>query len=401
MTNGKSIRVARDLPGSGIRKIFNMASQKEKEGDRVFHLEIGRPYWQMPPGAASGVICALESGFVNYIHNRGLIELREAISNFIRGRTGYLYDPEAELIVTCGASEAIAMIMLAFVSSGDEVIVLEPAWPHYVACIKMAGGTPVRVPRAIDNGYGFQREAVSAAITDRTKLIVINNPCNPTGAVYSAEELRDLSEIARKYGLLVVSDEIYKDFVWGDQYTSMVEIMADRDSLILVDGFSKSYAMTGWRIGYVAASPEVSDALNRVHQYLTVCGVAFAQKGATKVLQNPKLPEYNEKMRAAFLERHNVWCEALVDCPGVEFYRPGGAFYFFPKIDLPDMDGHSFCMKMLNEYGLAMVPGDVFGVGYEQHVRIAYGGNLEIQREAAHIFSGALREMAENQYLTH
>ena len=232
MIRQKVMKAARDLPGSGIRKIFNMASQKEKEGDKVFHLEIGRPHWEMPPGAIPGVISALESGLVHYIHNRGLIELREAISDFIKGRSGYSYDPEAELIVTCGASEAIAMIMLAFISSGDEVIVLEPAWPHYVSCIQMAGGTPVRVPREIANGYGLDREAVSSAITDRTKVIVINNPCNPAGAVYSAEELHDLAKIAQKHGLLVVSDEIYKDFVWGDQYSSMVEIMEDKDSLL-------------------------------------------------------------------------------------------------------------------------------------------------------------------------
>ena len=396
MARRESIRVARDLPGSGIRKIFNMASQKEKEGDKVFHLEIGRPDWEMPPGAMPGAISALESGLVHYIHNRGLIELREAISDFIEGRTGCSYDPETELIVTCGASEAIAMIMLAFVSSGDEVIVLEPAWPHYVSCIRMAGGTSVRVPGEIANGYGFEREAVFSAITDRTRLIIINNPCNPTGAVYSAEELSDLARIAQEHGLFVVSDEIYKDFVWGDQYTSMVEIMEDRDSLIFVDGFSKSYAMTGWRVGYVAASPEVSDALNRVHQYLTVCGVPFAQKGAMEVLRNSMLPEYHEKMRAAFRERYNVWCEALEDCPGVEFYRPGGAFYFFPKIILPEMDGQGFCMRMLKEYGLAIVPGDVFGVGYDQHVRIAYGGSLEIQKGAAQIFRKALREMSNN-----
>ena len=391
----KFIRAARVLPSSGIREIFDMASQKEREGEKVLHLEIGRPEWEMPPGAISGAKSALESGFVHYVENRGIADLREAISNLIKGRTGYFYNPDTEIIITCGASEAIAMVALAFIANGDEAIVLEPAWPHYVACIQMAGGVPVRVSRKLANGYRLDGETILSVITDRTRVIVINSPCNPTGAVYSVEELRMVSEIAQRHGLFVVSDEIYKDFVWRGQHVSMVEIMENKDFLILVDGFSKSYAMTGWRIGYLAAKQEISDILNRIHQYLTVCGVAFAQKGAARLLKEPLLSEYQEKMRKAFYERYKIWCEALENCPGIEFYLPGGAFYFFPKITLPEVDGRIFCMEMLKEHQLAMVPGDVFGIGYNRHIRIAYGGSLEIQKEAAQRFKKALRKMSE------
>jgi len=372
------------LPPSGIRQIFDRAKEIEQSGRPVLHLEIGRPDYSQPFGAVRCAQEAMDSGFVHYIANRGLPELREAIVEDIHDSAGVNFDPETEVIVTTGASEALSMVALALLGPGDEVIIPEPAWPHYRAVVQMAGATSVTLPLAgAGNGFILDPEELAKLITDKTRMIVLNTPCNPSGAVQPPDVLQEVARLALKHGIFVFSDEVYKDFVYDGEHVSIGSFMADSDRFLYVNSLSKSYAMTGWRIGYVAARAEVSDALNRIHQYLTVCGVAFAQKGAVAALRSQRRQEYLSGMREAFQERRSVWQSAWTDCPGFQCVAPGGAFYLFPRIDFRGMNAREFCSFMLTEHQVAMVPGDVFGDAYDHYVRISFGRDLATQQAAA------------------
>jgi aspartate/methionine/tyrosine aminotransferase len=371
------------LPASGIREIFDRAKQKEATGKPVLHLEIGRPEWRLPPGAADAAKLALDQGLVHYIENRGLLELRRALSEDIAHTAGRHFDPERELIVTCGASEALSMCGLALLGPGDEVIIPQPAWNHYRAVVEMVGATPVPLALSSKDGFVLDPERVAGVVTERTKLIILNSPGNPSGTVQPREHVEAIARLALRRGIFVFADEIYRDFVYEGEHASVARYMGDSEFLLYANSFSKSYAMTGWRIGYIAAQASISDALNRVHQYLTVCGVPFAQKGAVRVLQHPERHAYLGEMRRAFSERLAVWRDALVGCPGAELEPPGGAFYVFPRIEYKGMSARQFCTYMLEEHQVAMVPGEVFGEDYSQCVRISYGRDLETQRTAA------------------
>jgi len=375
-----------NIPDSGIRVIFNRALEIERQGHRVYHLEVGRPDWKLPPGAADGVSQAIRDGYVNYIANRGLLELRQSIGEDLEQRTGRKANAETEIIVTLGGSEGVAMCALALLNPGDEVIIPEPAWPHYRAVTQLADAQPVSLPLSYQDGYLLDPDFVAKNVTSRTKLLILNSPNNPTGAVQSKECLEEIARLAEKHGFYILSDEVYQDFVYQNHYCSMAEIMGESDRLILLNSFSKSYAMTGWRLGYIVSSPSVSKILNRAHQYLTVCGVAFAQKGASKILSHPERETYLQQMKDTFWERFNIWKNALSQCPCVSVKPPAGAFYLFPLINYRGMSGREFCQYMLDEHHIAMVPGEIFGEDFGQHVRISYGRDTDIQTQASQKF---------------
>jgi len=381
----------RFLPASGIRRIFDRAKEIEASGCPVLHLEIGRPDYSQPFGAVQSAQEAMDAGLVHYIANRGLPELREAMAEDIHASAGIDFDPGTEIIVTTGASEALSMVALALLGPGDEVIIPEPAWSHYRAVVQMAGATTVALSLAgAGRGFVLDPEELAKVITDKTRMIVLNTPGNPSGAVQPPDVLREVARLAMKHGIFVFSDEVYKDFVYEGEHVSIGAFMADSDRFIYVNSLSKSYAMTGWRIGYVAARAEVSDALNRIHQYLTVCGVAFAQKGAVQALRGPRRQEYLAGMRKAFQDRRRIWQDAWADCSGFQCAAPGGAFYLFPRIDYRDMNAREFCNFMLDEHQVAMVPGDVFGDAYDHHVRISFGRDLSTQEAAAERLIGVI-----------
>lgn len=383
-------KIRRMLPASGIRAVFDRAKDLERSGKVVLHLEIGRPDWKLPPGVVDDAKRALDEGFVHYIPNRGLPELRATIAEDIARRIGRQFDPEKELIVTTGGSEALSMCGLALLGLGDEVIIPQPTWNHYQAVVEMAGATPVLLQLSADKGFVIDPERVAEVITPRTKMLILNTPGNPTGAVQPAEYLREIAHLALRHGIFILSDEMYQDFVYEVEHVSVARYMGDSELLLYLNGFSKSYAMTGWRIGYIATEASISDALNRVHQYLTVCGVAFAQKGADGLLRHPQRQVYLDELRQVFYERYAVWRDAFANCPGVHLVPPGGAFYVFPRIEHKEMSGREFCKYMLEEHQVAMVPGEIFGVGYTQHLRISYGGDIETQRAAATRVVGVL-----------
>lgn len=385
--------IRRLLPASGIRKVFDKANALEKQGKKVFHLEIGRPDWKLPPGAEEAAIEALKSGFVHYVHNRGILELRQSLSRYIEKKTSVKYDPETEIIITLGGSEGVSMAMLALIGAGDEVIVPLPVWPNYATTIEMAGGKPVFTLCGPEQGFAYIPEDFQKAITDKTKMIILNSPNNPTGTVQKKENLKAIVELAEKYGLFILSDEVYQDFVYEGRRISLAELVSDKSRLIMVNSFSKSFAMTGWRIGWVASDSKISDAMNRIHQYLTICGVSFAQKGVASMLDDERLTGYLREMNHEFRKRYEVWRDAFQDLECVTLVPPGGAFYIFPEFNIPGMDAARFCDMCLNDIQVAMVPGNIFGEQYHKCVRISYGRNLETQKEAASRLVDYIRKM--------
>ncbi len=222
-------------------------------------------------------------------------------------------------------------------------------------------------------------------------MMILTTPGNPTGAVQPPDVLQAIAELALKHGFFILSDEIYHEFVYEQPHVSIGQFMGDSELFLYANGFSKNYAMTGWRLGYIAAQAEISDALNRIHQYLTVCGVAFAQKGAVNILRHPDRQAYLSEMRTAFRNRYLVWKQALTDCPGIEVLPPGGAIYLFPRINHKGMDGREFCDMMFHKHHIAVVPGDIFGEAFKQYFRISFGRDIETQQAAAAKIVNALK----------
>lgn len=369
-------------PSSGIRAIFDRASKMERAGVKVLHLDVGRPEWRLPPDCAESAKQAIDNGLVNYIENRGLPELRNAIAADIKMHTDWLTNPDDEIVVTSGASEALAMAALALLGPDDEVIIPMPAWNHYAAVAELAGARVIPLTLTPESGFIIDPDRLRRLISPHTRMMILNTPGNPTGAVQPESVVQEVARLALQHGFFVFSDEVYRDFVYGNTHVSIARHMAGSDLLLYVNSFSKSFAMTGWRIGYIACSRVVSDALNRIHQYLTVCGVPFAQKAAANVLQHPGRTGYLAEMRSQFELRHAVWMDGLKGHEQIYLTAPGGAFYIFPRISYNNMTGRQFCDLILDKYHVAMVPGDVFGDQYSQHVRISYGLGIDVQKAA-------------------
>jgi aminotransferase len=271
------------------------------------------------------------------------------------------------------------MAMLALTGPGDEVIIPEPAWNHYAALTQLAGSTHVPLPLRAEDGFRLDPERLAKVITPRTKLLVVNSPSNPTGAVQTECDLQAIANLAEKHGFYVLSDEVYKEFVFAGQHVSMLSNMRGSPWLIYLDSFSKSFALTGWRLGYCIADASVSDLLNRVHQYLTVCGVPFVQRGVLAALRHPGLLTYLTDLRTAFAKRRAIWIDAF----GSAFVAPKGAFYFFPQLTIGGRSGVDLCTWLLEEHDIATVPGEVFGAEFKNYLRISYGGSEDEQRHAA------------------
>lgn len=390
MGHDASDTIRRSLPASGIRAIFDRALELERSGRRILHLEIGRPDFALPPAAEELTAQALAEGKVHYVANRGILPLREQIAERIHLSCGHRYSAEKEIVVTAGASEGLAAVALALLGPGDEVLLPEPAWPHYRAVVELAGARVIEVPGDWITAWQIDLNRLAGLVTPRTKMVIVNTPGNPTGAVQSEETLREIARLAEIHGFLVLADDVYSDFTWADGKSLMSQIWPGSSQLILLDSISKSCAMTGWRVGWVAASAELADAINRVHQFLTVCGTAFAQYGAAAVLAHPDRPAWLQAMRSAMYERRKVWLDALLDCPGVCLKPPQGAFYLFPRLSNLRGSGYEFCRAMLEDHGVALVPGEVFGPSYQDCVRISHGGDLETQRAASTLLRESL-----------
>ncbi len=364
-----------DIPFSGIRKVMEQVDTLKAQGRTIYPFYIGRPDFDTPQHIKDAAKKALDDGLIAYTSNYGLPELRQAIAAKLQKENHFTADPDKEIIVTVGANEAVLMIMVGLLNPGDEVLIPDPMWLHYFYCARLAGARVVSVPLSESDGYQLNPDDIEKRITPRTKMIVVNSPHNPTGVVYTRETLEAVANIAAKHNLLVVSDEIYERIIFdGQKHISMATFPQIAGQVITVNGFSKSYAMTGWRLGYVVAPPELTRVLIRVHQYTTVCATSFAQAGATAALTGPQ--ESIDMMVSKFDERRKVIIDTFAEMPGAGLVKPTGAFYTFPNLSALDPSSEVVAAKLLAATGVAVVPGSAFGEAGEGHVRLAYSASL-------------------------
>jgi len=366
---------ASSVPPSGIRKFFDIIATMND----VISLGVGEPDFTTPMHIRQAGIRSLENGHTSYSSNAGMIELREALAAHLDRLYGLRYDPLSELIITVGVSEALSDALIATIDPGDEVIVPEPCFVSYKPGVIFAGGAPVSVPTYAANEFQLTAADLRAAITPRTKALLLGYPNNPTGAVMTRERLLEVAALAEEHDLLVFSDEIYDRLVYGIEHTCFASLPGMRERTVLLGGFSKSYAMTGWRVGYVAAPQDIASAIYKVHQYAIMCAPTVSQHAALQALREGEADV--QAMRAEYARRRRVLVDGLNDM-GLACFEPRGAFYAFPSIAASGLDCEEFSERLLFEEKVAVVPGNAFGACGSGHVRCCYATSLEQIEEA-------------------
>jgi Aspartate/tyrosine/aromatic aminotransferase len=356
----------RNMPPSGIRRFFDMLAEMTD----VISLTIGEPDFTTPEPITRAAIDSLEAGETHYTANGGMVELRELIAANLAHRYGVGYDPRTELIITVGASEGVDASLRAILDPGDEVIYHEPCFVSYAPCIELAGGIPVPVSTTDATDFRVTADAIEAAITPRSKALFLGYPNNPTGAVLSRDELEAIAEVVRRHDLLVVSDEIYDRLVYGShRHVAVSSLPGMRERTVLIGGFSKAYAMTGWRIGFVAAPAELMAGIAKVHQYGIMCAPTASQFAAIEALRSGE--SFVHEMLAEY-ERRRVLMTRRFNEMGLACFEPEGAFYCFPNITSTGLDDEQFAERLLHEERVAVVPGSAFGPSGAGHVRACY-----------------------------
>lgn len=368
-------KLVNELKPSGIRRFFDLAAGMEG----VISLGVGEPDFVTPWHVRESAINSLEQGYTSYTPNAGLLELRQEIAYYMKNQFNVEYSPKEEIIVTVGASSAIDIAMRTILDPGDEVIVVEPCFVAYVPMVELAGGVAVQVQASKENDFKIQPDQLEAVITDKTKAIMLCSPNNPTGTMLSKHELEEIANLAKKYDLLIIADEIYAELAYDEEYTSMAAIEGMKARTILVSGFSKGFAMTGWRLGFVCSPPEISNAMLKVHQYALMCASTMAQYAAIEALKNGR-PEVDEMIKS-YRRRRNYIVQSFNEI-GLECHNPGGAFYAFPSIKSTGLSSQEFAEQLLLKEGVVVVPGDVFGESGEGHIRCSYATSLEQLQEA-------------------
>lgn len=381
-----------NVPFSGIRKILESVNQLELEGKNIIRLEIGRPDFDTPNNIKAAASDALSEGKVHYSSNYGIPELCNAIAQKLESENGLVYNPKKEVIVTAGANEAVFITMMGLLNPGDEVLILDPCWPAYYPCAHMAGAVPVSVPLDFNNSFVPRIEDIAERITPKTRMLVINTPHNPTGTVYGTEILEALAQLAIEHDLYVLSDEIYERIIYGNAtHVSIGTFPGMRERTIIVNGLSKVFSMTGWRLGYVAANQMITDSLIRIHQNTAVCATTFAQWGGVEALTGSQVEP--TKMVAEFKRRRDFMFDAMTKMPGVRAVKPDGAFYLFVNIENLGRPADEIAMYLLEEAGVAVVPGSAFGVHGEGCIRVSYANSFENLELAAKRMSVALDKL--------
>jgi len=372
--NLTSQRVNQIAP-SGIRRFFDLLASMEG----VISLGVGEPDFATPWHIREAAIYSLEKGYTMYTSNLGMPELRRELSRYLKDTYELDYDPESELLITVGVSEALDLTTRAILDPGDEVIMADPCYVAYNACVILAGGRPIMVPTNQKNNFELSAADIEARVTDKTKAILIGYPANPTGAVMSREKLAKIAKVAQHHRLMVISDEIYARLVYGVKHTCFATLPGMKESTILLGGFSKAYAMTGWRIGYAAASKEVIEAMTKIHQYTIMCAPTMGQVAAIEALRAGE--ESANEMVEDYNRRRLVMVKGL-NRIGLPCFESKGAFYAFPSIKGTGMSSEEFAEKLLREEKVAVVPGNAFGQCGEGYVRCCYATSLAEIEEA-------------------
>lgn len=374
-----------DIPQSGIRRFFDLVTGKTDE-DTV-SLVVGEPDFITPNDIRNAAIHAIENGKTQYTSNWGLIELRKAIAKYLNFRYELDYNPETEIFATIGASEAIDLTLRALIEPGDEVLIPDPAYVAYAPCAKLNYGVPVTVKTYEKDGFIITPENLESVITPKSKVLVVPYPSNPTGAVMSQESLAALIPIIKKHNLVVITDEIYSELTYGMEHYSIAAFEGMKERTVYVSSFSKSFAMTGWRVGYVCAHNELIKQMIKIRQYTTVCPATMAQYACVAALEQGfengfkevaiMRDEYNKRREFVYTELNNM---------GLHLFEPKGAFYAFPNISTTGLNGQEFALRILAEKKVVIVPGDAFGDFGKDFVRISYAYSMDkLQKGLARI----------------
>jgi aminotransferase len=368
-------RTVRDIPRSGIRDFFDIVSTMKD----VISLGIGEPDFDTPWHVRESTVFALERGVTHYTSNFGYLELRRALARYLRKSFGAEYNPENEILITVGVSEALDLALRALINPGDEVLYHEPCYVSYRATILFAHGVPLAVETRADNSFRLTRAMLEAKVTPRTKVLMLNFPNNPTGGIMSRGDLGDIAAFARERDLIVITDEIYGELTYDTPHTSIVSLPGLRERTIFLHGFSKAWAMTGFRLGYACGPAELIEAMMKIHQYTMLCASSLSQKAALEALARPETDI--AEMVDEYRRRRNFIVGAFADM-GLECHRPLGAFYAFPSVAKFGLPASEFALKLLREEKVAVVPGTAFGACGEGFVRCAYATSMENLKEA-------------------
>lgn len=362
------------VPFTGIRRVLEKANKLEAEGRKIVHFEVGQPDFDTPANIKEAAKKALDQGVTAYSSNYGDIRLRRAIAEKLERMNHLKVDPTKEIMVTCGGEEAVAAALFALLEKGDEVLIADPSYIPYSSLTKIAEAEPVYVPLDEKNGYCFDLEKLEAAITNKTKLLILCTPGNPTGTMMDGESLRKLAEICCRHDILVLADEAYEQVLYDGKHISMASLPGMWERTITVQSFSKTYSMCGWRIGYLVAPAELMHIVVRAHQTVAMNACSFGQLGALEALTGPQDSLY--AMLAEFDRRRLLLYNGLKEL-GIPCSRPQAAFYLFPDISEFGMDSFAFAELLLDKYGVATVPGIEFGKNGENHLRISYATSFE------------------------
>lgn len=367
------------IPFTGIRRVMEKANKLQAEGKSVIHFEVGQPDFDTPTNIKEAAKRALDAGKTSYSSNYGYPELRKAIAEKLQRMNGIVADPATEIMVTSGGEEAVAAALLALLEKGDEVLVPDPGYIPYSSLVKLAEAVPVPVALREETNYCYDMEQLEALVSEKTKMVILCSPGNPTGTMMGREELEALADFSRRHDLLVLADEAYEQVLYdGNTHISIASLPDMKERTITVQSFSKTYSMCGWRIGYMAASADLIRVIVRAHQTVVMNACAFGQYGALEALQGPQASLH--EMLQEFDRRRTLLYEGLQNL-GIPCNRPQAAFYLFPDISEFGMDSFAFAEYLLDYYGVATVPGVEFGQNGENHLRISYATSYEACEE--------------------
>lgn len=375
---------------SGIRRFFDLAETM----DNVISLGVGEPDFATPWSIRREAILSLEKGRTHYTANSGLISLRKAISDYTKNRHNIEYNPNNEIIVTVGGSEAIDIAIRSMVDVGDEVLIVEPCFVCYAPLVQMCGGVPVSIETKVEDNFKLRANSLKEKISDKTKLLILPFPNNPTGAIMTREDLTEIVEVLKDTNIMVLSDEIYSELTYGRKHCSIIEFEGMKERTIYINGFSKAFAMTGWRLGYLCAPSEIVKQMLKLHQYGIMSSPTISQYSAIEALTHCE--DEVAKMR----DEYNIRRRFVVDSfnkMGLTCFNPEGAFYVFPCIKSTGLSSEDFCERLLYDKGVAVVPGDAFGNCGKGFIRVSYAYSLKHLQEALRRIQDFLNELKEEK----
>ena len=365
-------KVVKEMPDSGIKDFFDIANTMEG----ALSLGVGEPDFPTPEHVREAAIASIKRGETKYTDNRGTVELRAAAAEYLE-KFGLHYDRENEILITMGASEGIDLALRALVDPGDEGLVVEPCYVSYIPCVELCGGIPVSIPLKAENKFRLTKEELEEKITDKTKVLLISFPNNPTGAIMEKEDLEAIREVVTAHDIFVITDEIYAELTYGKKHASIAALPDMYERCVVLNGFSKAFAMTGWRMGIAAGPAEVIFHMNKIHQFTTMSAGTTSQVAALEALTSPVRDEEIDVMRKEYDERRKIMVDGFRNM-GLDVTEPEGAFYVFPSIKKTGLTSMEFCNRLLQEQKVAVIPGDAFGSCAEGYIRCSYAYSKDI-----------------------